>query len=91
MEALAKCSNEHIGVTRSRPSDKVLLTTFNQLFPCWSTKGVLKVCHTLKVAIPGDQPELSKCMMLLLINHKGKIAGHGLELMRITERLLIQK
>ena len=41
--------------------------------------------------IPGDRPELSKCMMLLLINYKGKIAGHGLELKRIAERLLILK
>ena len=47
--------------------------------------------RTDQIAILGDQPELSKCMILLLINYKGKIAGHGLELKRITECLLIQK
>ena len=40
-------------------------------------------------AIPGDQPELSKCMMPLLLNYQSKIVGHGLELKRIVERLLI--
>ena len=39
--------------------------------------------------IPGDQPELSKCMMLLLLKYKRKLVGDGLELKRIAERLLI--
>ena len=39
--------------------------------------------------IPGDQPELSKCMMPLHLNYKSKLVGDGLELKRIGERLLI--
>ena len=39
--------------------------------------------------IPGDQPELSKCMMLLLLKYKRKLVGDDLELKRIAERLLI--
>ena len=39
--------------------------------------------------IPGDQPELSKCMMLLLLKYKRNFVGDGLELKRIAERLLI--
>ena len=41
--------------------------------------------------IPGDRPELSKCMMPLLINYQRKLVGDGQELKRIAERLLIQK
>ena len=41
--------------------------------------------------LPGDQPELRKCMMPLIQNYQSKIAGHGLELKRIAERLLIRK
>ena len=41
--------------------------------------------------LPGDQPELRKCTMPLIQNYQSKIAGHGLELKRIAERLLIQK
>ena len=39
--------------------------------------------------LPGDQPELSKCMMPLLLNHKRTLVGDGLELKRIAECLLI--
>ena len=39
--------------------------------------------------LPGDQPELSKCMMLLLLKCKRKLVGDGLELKKIAERLLI--
>ena len=39
--------------------------------------------------LPGDQPELSKCMMPLHLNYKSKLVGDGLELKRIGERLLI--
>ena len=35
--------------------------------------------------LPGDQPELSKCMMPLLLNYKSKIVGDGLELKRIAK------
>ena len=46
--------------------------------------------HKQKISwIPGDQPELSKCMMLLLLKYKRKLVGDGLELKRIAERLLI--
>ena len=41
--------------------------------------------------LPGDRPELSKCMMQLLINYQSKLVGDGLVLKRIAERLLIQK
>jgi len=41
--------------------------------------------------IPGDQPELSKCMMPLLLNYQSKITRYGLELKRIAEHLLIQE
>ena len=44
-----------------------------------------------KALIPGDRPELSKCMMQLLINYQSKLVGDGLVLKRIAERLLIQK
>ena len=44
----------------------------------------LHSCHIL-----GDQPELSKCMMLLLLKYKRKLVGDGLELKRIAECLLI--
>ena len=40
----------------------------------------------MKIFLPGDRPELSKCMMPLLINYQSKIAGHGLELKRAAER-----
>ena len=36
-----------------------------------------------------QKPELSKCVMPLLINYKSKLVGDGLELKRIGERLLI--
>ena len=39
--------------------------------------------------IPGDQPELSKWMMPLLIKYQDKLIGDGLELKRIDECLLI--
>ena len=39
--------------------------------------------------LPGDQPELSKCIIPLLSNHKSKLVGDGLELKVIAERLLI--
>ena len=44
-----------------------------------------------KVAITstGDQPELSKCMMPLLIKYQSKLVGDGLELREIDEHLLI--
>ena len=41
------------------------------------------------LCLPGDQPEWSKCMMLLLLEYKRKLVGDGLELKRIAERLLI--
>ena len=41
--------------------------------------------------IPGDQPEVSKCTVPLLINYQSKLVGDDLELMIIAERLLIQK
>ena len=41
--------------------------------------------------IPGDQPELSKCTMPLLLNYQSKLIGDSLELNIIAERLLIRK
>ena len=41
--------------------------------------------------LPGDQLELSKSMMPLLLNYKSKSVGDGPELKRIAERLLIWK
>ena len=41
------------------------------------------------ISLPGDQSELSKCMMPLLSKYKRKLVGDGLELKRIAERLLI--
>ena len=45
----------------------------------------------MKIFLPGDRPELSKCMMQLLINYQSKLVGDGLILKRIAECLLIQK
>ena len=39
--------------------------------------------------LPGDQPELSKCMMPLLIKYQSKLVGYSQELKRIDECLLI--
>ena len=41
--------------------------------------------------LPGDQPEMSKCMMLLLINYQSKLVGDSLELKGIAECLIIKK
>ena len=53
---------------------------------CFLDKNKLWISFSF---IPGDQPELSKCMMLLLLKYKRKLVGDGLELKRIAERLLI--
>ena len=39
--------------------------------------------------LPGDQPELRKCIISLHLNYMRKLVGDGLGLKRIGERLLI--
>ena len=56
------------------------------------TAGRERICENqlqFKNVIPGDQPELSKCMMVLLLKYKRELVGDGLELKKMAERLLI--
>ena len=49
----------------------------------------LPCLFVLNKGVPGDQPELSKCMMPLHLNYMSKLVRDGIELKRIGERLLI--
>ena len=49
-----------------------------------------KTSDLYTLCVPGDQPEVSKCRVPLLINYLSKLVGDDLELMIIAERLRCQ-